>query len=171
HRNGCRFFYSSFSLSRHRQVDLAHISYSALFSPFSYHRLAPFSVLRRKLNATFEVSSISEFRSNPHNLLPGIFSVSLLVLYGILVTKSRCTSCHKKKKPGCIFLEGDTPPGHQLYAVIVDTGFRSPAQFTSKVFIVLCGENGLSETKELCCPEMSLFGRNSRHTFILSTPN
>lgn len=32
------------------------------FSPYSYHRLAPFSVLRRKLNATFEVSSISEFR-------------------------------------------------------------------------------------------------------------
>ncbi|XP_049997049.1 polycystin-1-like protein 1 [Alexandromys fortis] len=137
----------------------------------SYHRLAPFSVLRRKLNATFEVSSISEFRSDPHNLLPGIFSVFLLVLYGILVTKSRCIHCHKKRKPGCIFLEGDTAPGHQLYAVIVDTGFRSPAQFTSKVFIVLCGENGLSETKELCCPEMSLFGRNSRHTFILSTPN
>ncbi|KAH0521453.1 Polycystic kidney disease protein 1-like 1 [Microtus ochrogaster] len=137
----------------------------------SYLRLAPFSVLRRKLNATFEVSSISEFRSDPHNLLPGIFSVFLLVLYGILVTKSRCIRCHKKRKPGCIFLEGDTTPGHQLYAVIVDTGFRSPAQFTSKVFIVLCGENGLSDTKELCCPEMSLFGRNSRHTFILSTPN
>ncbi|XP_075798924.1 polycystin-1-like protein 1 [Microtus pennsylvanicus] len=137
----------------------------------SYHRLAPFSVLRRKLNATLEVSSISEFRSDPHNLLPGIFSVFLLVLYGILVTKSRCIHGHKKRKPGCIFLEGDTTPGHQLYAVIVDTGFRSPAQFTSKVFIVLCGENGLSETKELCCPEMSLFGRNSRHTFILSTPN
>ncbi|XP_036056992.1 polycystic kidney disease protein 1-like 1 [Onychomys torridus] len=137
----------------------------------SYHRLVPFSVLRRKLNATFEVSPISEFRSRPHNLLPTIFSAFFLVLYGLLVAKSRCVDCHKKKKPGCIFLEEDTPPGHQLYAVIIDTGFRSPAQFTSKVFIVLCGENGLSETKELCCPEMSLFGRNSRHTFILSTPN
>lgn len=71
--------------------------------------------------------------SDPHNLLPGIFSVFLLVLYGILVTKSRCLGCHKQRKPGCIFLEGDTTPGHQLYAVIVDTGFRSPAQFTSKV--------------------------------------
>ncbi|XP_059131313.1 polycystin-1-like protein 1 [Peromyscus eremicus] len=137
----------------------------------SYHRLAPFSVLRRKLNATFEVSPISEFRSHPHNLLPAIFSVFFLVLYGLLVAKSRCVDSHKKKKPGCIFLEEDTPPGHQLYAVIIDTGFRSPAQFTSKVYIVLCGENGLSETKELCCPEMSLFGRNSRHAFILSTPN
>uniref|UniRef100_A0A8C2MV59 Polycystin-1-like protein 1 n=1 Tax=Cricetulus griseus TaxID=10029 RepID=A0A8C2MV59_CRIGR len=137
----------------------------------SYHRLAPFSILRRKLNATLEMSSISGFRSHPHNLIPGIFSVFLLVLYGLLMTKSRCVDCHKKKKPGCIFLEEGIPPGHQLYAVIIDTGFRSPAQFTSKVFIVLYGENGFSGTKELCCPEMSLFGRNSRHTFILSTPN
>ncbi|KAL1789670.1 polycystic kidney disease protein 1-like 1 [Sigmodon hispidus] len=154
----------------------------------SYHRLAPFSVLRLKLNATFEVSSISEFQSHQHNLLPSIFSVFFLVLYGCLVTKSRYENCHKKTKPGCIFLEENIPPGHHLYAIIIDTGFRSPTQFTSKVklvmelasalisvsfkvFIVLCGENGHSETKELYCPEMSLFGRNSRHTFILSTPN
>ncbi|XP_031198335.1 polycystic kidney disease protein 1-like 1 [Mastomys coucha] len=137
----------------------------------SYHHLAPVSVLRRKLNATFEVSSISEFQSHPHNLLPGIFSVVFLVLYGLLVSKSRCVDCHKKKNPGCIFLEEETPPGHQLYAIVIDTGFRSPARFTSKVFIVLCGENRCSETKELCCPEKPLFGRNSRHTFILSMPN
>ncbi|XP_055480017.1 polycystic kidney disease protein 1-like 1 [Psammomys obesus] len=137
----------------------------------SYQRLAPFSVLRRKLNATFEVSSISEFRSHPHNLLPGIFSVFFLVLYGFLVSKSRCVDCHEKKKPACIFLEEDIQPGHQLYAVVIDTGFRSPAKFTSKVFIVLHGKNGVSETKELCCPEKHLFGRNSRHTFIMSTAN
>ncbi|XP_051020670.1 polycystic kidney disease protein 1-like 1 [Acomys russatus] len=136
----------------------------------SYHRLAPFSVLRRKLDATLEVSSVSEFQRLPHNLLPSIFSVFFLVLYGFLVTKSRCVDCHKKRKPGCIFLEEDISPGHQLYAVITDTGFRSPAKLTSKVFLVLCGENGLSETKELCCPEKPLFGRNSRHTFIMSTP-
>ncbi|XP_032771810.1 polycystic kidney disease protein 1-like 1 [Rattus rattus] len=137
----------------------------------SYHRLAPFSVLRRKLNATFQVSSVSEFQSHPHNLLPSIFSVFFLVLYGFLMSKSSCVDCHEKKNPGCIFLEEETLLGHQLYAVVIDTGFRSPARFTSKVFIVLCGENGHSETKELCCPEKPLFGRNSRHTFILSTPH
>lgn len=92
--------------------------------------------LMRLLECQFprEIPCIFLFVSrDPHNLLPGIFSVFLLVLYGILVTKSRCLGCHKKRKPGCIFLEGDTTPGHQLYAVIVDTGFRSPAQFTSKV--------------------------------------
>ncbi|XP_052055676.1 polycystic kidney disease protein 1-like 1 [Apodemus sylvaticus] len=137
----------------------------------SYRHLAPVSVLRRKLNGTFEVSSISEFQSHPHNLLPCAFSVFFLALYGFLVSKSRRVDRHEKQNPGCIFLEEDTPPGHQLYAVIIDTGFRSPARFTSKVFIVLYGESGCSETKELCCPEKPLFGRNSRHTFILSTPN
>uniref|UniRef100_A0A2K5DVM0 Polycystin-1-like protein 1 n=1 Tax=Aotus nancymaae TaxID=37293 RepID=A0A2K5DVM0_AOTNA len=59
---------------------------------------------------------------------------------------------------------------HQLYAVVIDTGFRAPARLTSKVYIVLCGDNGRSETKELSCPEKPLFERNSRHTFILSAP-
>ncbi|EGW04889.1 Polycystic kidney disease protein 1-like 1 [Cricetulus griseus] len=36
----------------------------------SYHRLAPFSILRRKLNATLEMSSISGFRSTPNQLGP-----------------------------------------------------------------------------------------------------
>ncbi|GAB1295807.1 Polycystic kidney disease protein 1-like 1 [Apodemus speciosus] len=170
----------------------------------SYRHLAPVSVLRRKLNATFENTklyftyaqylvdylvdlirsilgtvsiSVKERHdhetliNHPHSLLPCAFGVFFLVLYGFLVRKSRCVDRHEKKNPGCIFLEEDTPPGYQLYAVVIDTGFRSPARFTSKVFIVLCGESGCSETKELCCPEKPLFGRNSRHTFILSTPN
>uniref|UniRef100_UPI0040389444 polycystin-1-like protein 1 n=1 Tax=Callospermophilus lateralis TaxID=76772 RepID=UPI0040389444 len=136
----------------------------------SYDRLAVFSVLRRKLKAGFEVSDISSLQHHPQNLLPSIFIVVFMILYGFMVTKSRCIDNHEKKKMGYIFLQEHTPPGHKLYAVVIDTGFRAPAQFTSKVFIVLCGENGLSETKELCSPEKTLFERNSRHTFILSTP-
>uniref|UniRef100_A0A8D2JH83 Polycystin-1-like protein 1 n=1 Tax=Sciurus vulgaris TaxID=55149 RepID=A0A8D2JH83_SCIVU len=108
--------------------------------------------------------------SHPQNLLPSIFTVGFMILYGFLVTKSRRVDHHEKKKMGYIFLQEDTPPGHKLYAIVIDTGFRAPAQFTSKVFIVLCGENGLSETKELCSSEKPLFERNSRHTFILSAP-
>ncbi|XP_077652568.1 polycystin-1-like protein 1 [Urocitellus parryii] len=136
----------------------------------SYDHLAVFSVLRRKLKASFEVNDISSLQHHPQNLLPSIFIVIFMILYGFLVTKSRCIDNHEKKKMGYIFLQEYTPPGHKLYAVVIDTGFRAPARFTSKVFIVLCGENGLSETKELCSPEKTLFERNSRHTFILSAP-
>ncbi|XP_014649096.1 PREDICTED: polycystic kidney disease protein 1-like 1 [Ceratotherium simum simum] len=136
----------------------------------SYHRLAAFSVARRRLNASFETSDISKLQGHPENLLPGIFIVVFTILYVLLVTKSRRVDHHEKKKTGYIFLQENAPPDHQLYAVVVDTGFRAPARFSAKVYIVLCGENGLSEPKELYCAEKPLFERNSRHTFILSAP-
>ncbi|XP_077013593.1 polycystin-1-like protein 1 [Tamandua tetradactyla] len=136
----------------------------------SYNRLAEYTVLRRKLNATFKMSDISELQSRTENLLPSIFIVILMMLYAFLVTQSKCVDRRAKQKMGYIFLQENTPSDQQLYAVIIDTGFRAPSQLTAKVYMVLCGENGLSETKELYCPEKSLFERNSRHTFILSVP-
>ncbi|XP_030652427.1 polycystic kidney disease protein 1-like 1 isoform X1 [Nomascus leucogenys] len=136
----------------------------------SYHRLAAFTLLRRKLKASFEVSEISKLQSHPENLLPSIFIMGSMILYGFLVARSRQVDHHEKKKAGYIFLQEAPLPGHQLYAVVIDTGFRAPARLTSKVYIVLSGDNGLSETKELTCPEKPLFERNSRHTFILSAP-
>nr|XP_035928975.1 polycystic kidney disease protein 1-like 1 [Halichoerus grypus] len=136
----------------------------------SYDRLAPVSVARRNLNASFSVSDVSKWQSHPENLLPSILVVVFTILYALLVTKSRRVDRHEKKKAGHIFLQEDAPPGHQLYAVVVDTGFRSPARCSAKVYIVLCGENGFSEPRELYCPERPLFERNSRHTFVLSAP-
>ncbi|XP_044776141.1 polycystic kidney disease protein 1-like 1 [Neomonachus schauinslandi] len=136
----------------------------------SYDRLAPASVARRNLNASFSVSDVSKWQSQPENLLPSILVAVFTILYALLVTKSRHVDRHEKKKAGCIFLQEDAPPGHQLYAVVVDTGFRSPARCSAKVYIVLCGENGFSEPRELYCPERPLFERNSRHTFVLSAP-
>ncbi|KAM4875003.1 polycystin-1-like protein 1 [Thomomys bottae] len=134
----------------------------------SYHRLASFSLLRNKLNSSFEVSDISELQKHPQNLLPSFLIVVLAILYGFLVTKNNYVDWHNKKKIGYICLQEDTPPGHRLYALVMTTGFLSPARFTSKVFVVLCGKNGLSETRELCCPEKPLFQGNPQHIFILS---
>nr|XP_012418261.1 PREDICTED: polycystic kidney disease protein 1-like 1 [Odobenus rosmarus divergens] len=136
----------------------------------SYDRLVPVSVARRNLNASFSVSDVSKWQRQPENLLPSILVVVFTILYALLVTKSRRVDRHEKKKAGYIFLQEGAPPGHQLYAVVVDTGFRSPARCSAKVYIVLCGENGFSEPRELYCPERPLFERNSRHTFVLSAP-
>ncbi|XP_059028509.1 polycystin-1-like protein 1 [Mustela lutreola] len=136
----------------------------------SYDRLAPASVARRSLNATFSMSDVSKWQRCPENLLPSILIVIFAVLYALLVTKSRREDRQEKEKAGYIFLQEDTPPGHQLYAVVVDTGFRSPTRCSAKVYIVLRGKNGSSEPRELYCPEKPLFERNSRHTFVLSTP-
>ncbi|XP_054582574.1 polycystic kidney disease protein 1-like 1 [Eptesicus fuscus] len=136
----------------------------------SYDLLAAYSIARRSLNASFESRDVSQFRGCPENLLPSIFIVAITILYALLVTKSKRVDRREEKKTGHIFLQDSAPPSHQLYAVVVDTGFRAPARFTAKVYIVLCGEDGLSEPRELCCPEKPLFERNSRHTFVFSTP-
>ncbi|XP_012414878.1 polycystin-1-like protein 1 [Trichechus manatus latirostris] len=136
----------------------------------SYDRLTAFSLVRRKLNTSFEMSDISKLQSHPENLIPSIFIVLFMIFYAFLVTKSKHVDHHEKKKTGYIFLQESPSPDQQLYAVVIDTGFRAPAQLTAKVYIVLYGENGLSGTKELYCPEKPLFERNSRHTFILSVP-
>ncbi|XP_066096475.1 polycystin-1-like protein 1 [Saccopteryx bilineata] len=136
----------------------------------SYDRLAAFSVARRDLNATLETSDVAEFQGHPENLLPSVFVVVSTILYVILVAKTKQIDHREEKEPGYVFLHEGAPPRHQLYAVVVDTGFRSPARCSAKVHIVLCGENGHSEPRELYCPEKPLFERNSRHTFVLSTP-
>ncbi|XP_007942335.1 polycystic kidney disease protein 1-like 1 [Orycteropus afer afer] len=136
----------------------------------SYNHLTTFTLVRRKLNASFERSDISKLQSCPENKIPIIFIVLFMILYAFLVTKSKQVDHHEKNKSGYIFLQESTSPDQQLYAIVIDTGFRAPAQLTAKVYIVLYGKNGLSETKELYCPEKPLFERNSRHTFILSVP-
>ncbi|VFV20669.1 polycystic kidney disease protein [Lynx pardinus] len=136
----------------------------------SYDRLAPVSVARRNLSAGFSVEGVSKLQRHPGNLLPSILIAVSVVLYALLVTKTRRVDRHEREKAGYIFLQEDTPADHQLYAVVVDTGFRAPAHCSAKVYIVLCGENGVSEPRELYCPEKPLFERNSRHTFVLSTP-
>ncbi|XP_075413425.1 polycystin-1-like protein 1 [Tenrec ecaudatus] len=136
----------------------------------SYDHLTAFTLVRRKLNASFEMSDISTLQRHPENLIPSVCIVLFMILYAFLVTKSMHTDRHERKKSGYIFLHGSSSPDQQLYAIVIDTGFRAAAQLTAQVYIVLYGENGCSETKELSCPEKPLFERNSRHTFILSVP-
>ena len=56
-----------------------------------------------------------------------------MVLYALLVTKTRRVDRHEREKAGYISLQEDTPADHQLYAVVVDTGFRAPAHCSAKV--------------------------------------
>ncbi|XP_027621511.1 polycystic kidney disease protein 1-like 1 [Tupaia chinensis] len=98
----------------------------------SYDRLTAFSVLRRGLNASVEVSDIATLRRHPQNLFPSVFVMVSVIVYGLLVIKCRHADRHEEKKTGYIFLHGDALPDRQLYAVVVDTGFRTPARLTSK---------------------------------------
>ena len=52
------------------------------------------------------------------------------------------------------------------YDITVETGFRTGAGTTARVSIVLHGDEGHSETKELTCDDKPIFERNSRDRFI-----
>uniref|UniRef100_A0A8C9W6B2 Polycystin-1-like protein 1 n=1 Tax=Scleropages formosus TaxID=113540 RepID=A0A8C9W6B2_SCLFO len=74
------------------------------------------------------------------------------------------------RRRGSVQIPDNSPSDRQLYAVTVDTGFRSRDTMTAKVYIVLHGEDRVSQTRELHVSDQLLFTRNSRHTFIISTP-
>ncbi|XP_074138819.1 polycystin-1-like protein 1 [Sminthopsis crassicaudata] len=138
----------------------------------SYNHFTTFTVVRRKLNANFEVNDVFLLKSISQNLFPSILVMFFMLLFAFLAIISKHRDLHEQKKNGYIFLqENSQASDKQVYAVIIDTGFRAQAQLTAKVHIVFYGEYEFSETRELYCPDKPLFERNSRHTFIVSIPN
>ena len=77
--------------------------------------------------------SRSVIRRHPANPLPGVVVAVSAFLYALLVVKGKRVDRRERRKSGCIFLPEHVLPGRQLYAVVVDTGFRAPARFTAKV--------------------------------------
>ncbi|XP_069469434.1 polycystin-1-like protein 1 [Ambystoma mexicanum] len=135
------------------------------------NHLSTFTVAERPLGSNFEMSDVSLFLSAAFNLVP-CFVVGLsLALYVLLAIACKVADHHEEKKNGYILLQDNASSDHQAYAIIIDTGFRSRAKTTAKVYIVLHGEDGVSETRELYCADKPLFERNSRHTFIMSLPD
>ncbi|XP_067290401.1 polycystin-1-like protein 1 [Pseudorasbora parva] len=99
-----------------------------------------------------------------------ILSVIFLALYVVVLVFCRNADVSKQKTTGSFLLPENSPSDRFIYAVTIDTGFRSRTRMTAKVHIVLYGDVGVSQTRELSSSDSKLFTRNSRNTFILSTP-
>ncbi|XP_067867286.1 polycystin-1-like protein 1 isoform X2 [Heterodontus francisci] len=91
-----------------------------------------------------------------------------LTLYILLVILCKRMDFYIEGKSGPVVLQDNTPTDQHLYEIVIETGFRTRAGTTAKVYIKLHGEDGISETRELYHSEKQLFERNSRHTFIMS---
>ncbi|XP_075684334.1 polycystin-1-like protein 1 [Rhinoderma darwinii] len=133
-------------------------------------RLGLYTSACRQVSSDFNMEDITQFLSTTKNLVPPVIIVICTLLYILLMFFGKIKDQHESQKDGFVFLQDNSPNDQQQYAIMVDVGFRSRPKTTSKVHIILHGEDGVSETRELCCTDKPLFERNSRHTFIMSVP-
>ncbi|KAM3929202.1 polycystin-1-like protein 1 [Leptodactylus fuscus] len=133
-------------------------------------RLGLYTTANKEVLSDFNMEDVSQFLSTTKNLVPSITVVICTVLYILLMVFGKIKDQHEDQKDGFVFLQDNSPNDQQQYAIMVDIGFRSRPKSTAKVHIILHGEDGVSETRELYCPDKPLFERNSRHTFIISVP-
>lgn len=134
--------------------------------------------------------------SSKTNDIPIILSVIFLAVYVVVLVICRKADVSIQKTTGSFLLPENNPSDRFLYAVTIDTGFRSRTRMTAKVFtlieyyklhalhtlrsvseslivqccqvhIVLYGDDSVSQTRELSSSDSKLFTCNSRNTFIL----
>ncbi|XP_048464116.1 polycystic kidney disease protein 1-like 1 [Rhincodon typus] len=137
----------------------------------SCNHMTTFTVARKELvMKDVQFTDILTFISVFENYATCITVLFALILYILLVILCKRMDFSIETKPGLTVLQDNTPTDQCLYEIIVETGFRTRAGTTAKVYIKLHGEDGVSETRELFHAEKRLFERNSRHTFIMSIP-
>ena len=95
--------------------------------------------------------------------------ICILGVYLLLLVICIRADNHDERKGAIVHLIDNLPVDRHKYAVTLETGMRRGAGTTAKVSLVLHGEEGMSETRELISESgQPLFERNSRDTFIMT---
>uniref|UniRef100_A0AAQ4P3R6 Polycystic kidney disease 1b n=1 Tax=Gasterosteus aculeatus aculeatus TaxID=481459 RepID=A0AAQ4P3R6_GASAC len=134
----------------------------------SCHQLRPLTVLRQPIASSHDTTDLDPFLSVSRDLTVLGVLVLCLCLYipGLVACQRADVGSEVNRRAH--FLSDNSPCDPYLYAVTIHTGPRSTARMSAKVYIVLHGKNGVSQTRELQVPGCNLFRRNSQDTFILS---
>ncbi|XP_064648391.1 polycystin-1-like protein 1 isoform X2 [Lineus longissimus] len=115
------------------------------------------------------VDSFFDLHQNPVMIA---FVIAVLLIYALAFAICYRYDAHDLKKGAVVYLQDNTATDRQRYEIIVETGFRKGAGTTSKVSLVLHGEEGMSETRELVNENnQTLFERNSRDIFVMTLPD
>nr|XP_055037858.1 LOW QUALITY PROTEIN: polycystic kidney disease 1 like 1 [Misgurnus anguillicaudatus] len=136
----------------------------------SCNHLASFAVSHEKITSSYNSADVSQFNPSNANYTLIIVTVIFLILYVVMLAICRRADVSMQKTTGLFLLPENNPSDQFLYAVTIKTGFRSRTTMTAQVHIVLYGDDGVSQTRELSSLDSKLFTCNSRNTFILSTP-
>uniref|UniRef100_A0A3Q1FR14 Polycystin 1 like 1, transient receptor potential channel interacting n=1 Tax=Acanthochromis polyacanthus TaxID=80966 RepID=A0A3Q1FR14_9TELE len=135
----------------------------------SCRQLKPLTVMQQQIQSNHETADLDPFLSASGDLTVLAVLMLCLCLYipGLVACQRADVVSEDNRR---IHHLSDNPPSDpHLYAVTVHTGLWSAARMSAKVYIVLYGEDGTSQTRELQVPECTLFRRNSQDTFILSS--
>uniref|UniRef100_A0A3P8U3P9 Polycystic kidney disease 1a n=1 Tax=Amphiprion percula TaxID=161767 RepID=A0A3P8U3P9_AMPPE len=135
----------------------------------SCHQLRLLTVMQQQIQSSHETADLDPFLSASSDLTVLVVLMLCLCLYipGLVACKRADVVSEENRR---IHHLSDNPPSDpHLYAVTVHTGLWSAAHMSAKVYIVLYGEDGTSQTSELQVPRCTLFRRNSQDTFIVSS--
>ncbi|XP_032406611.1 polycystic kidney disease 1 like 1 [Xiphophorus hellerii] len=134
----------------------------------SCYQLRPLTVFQQQVKVSQVTGDLDPFLSTSSD--PVVLSILavLLVLYILGLVWSQRAEVLSKENQRLYFLPDNNPADPYLYAVCIHTGLCSAARMTAKVYMMLHGEDGVSQTKELQVPGCTLFRRNTKDTFILS---
>ncbi|XP_014845773.1 PREDICTED: polycystic kidney disease 1 like 1-like [Poecilia mexicana] len=134
----------------------------------SCYQLRPLTVYQQQIQISQVTGDLDPFLSASSD--PVVLSILavLLVLYILGLVWSQRADALSKENQRLYFLPDNNPADPYLYAVCIHTGLCSASCMTAKVYMVLHGEDGVSQTKELQVPGCTLFRRNTKDTFILS---
>ncbi|TWW71107.1 Polycystic kidney disease 1 like 1 [Takifugu flavidus] len=134
----------------------------------SCNQLRPTTVVQQEIHSSYDTSDVNLFFSMPSNLT--VLCVLLLCVCPYVPGWVACKRADaiSEENQRVHHLSDNCPHDQYLYAVTIHTGPCSAACMSAKVYIVLYGEDAVSQTKELQVPECTLFKRNSQDTFILS---
>ncbi|MEQ2307153.1 hypothetical protein AMECASPLE_015419, partial [Ameca splendens] len=134
----------------------------------SCFQLRPLTVFQQQILSSQDTGDLDPFLSESSNLTVLIILAILLLLYILGLVWSERADAVSKENQRVHYVSDNSPADPFLYAVCIHTGLCSSAHMTAKVYIVLYGENGFSQTKELQVPGCTLFRRNTKDTFIVS---
>ncbi|KAM4534073.1 polycystin-1-like protein 1 [Odontesthes bonariensis] len=134
----------------------------------SCHQLRPLTVFQQQIHSSHDKADLDPFLSVPSDLtVLGVLLLCMCLYVPGLVWCKRADAVSEENRR-VHYLSDNSPADQYLYAVTVHTGLCSAARMSAKVYIVLYGEDGFSQTRELQAPGCTLFRRNSQDTFILS---
>ncbi|KAG7157719.1 Polycystic kidney disease 1 like 1-like, partial [Homarus americanus] len=98
------------------------------------------------------------------------FMVFLLVVYFVFALALQTSDRHRLRRRN-IWLRDNKPQHEWAYLLTIKTGTQWNAGTTAKVYAILHGTHGMSETRELQSKQTGqLFTRGALCTFILTTP-